>query len=132
MSGLGDALWNALHLATPPHTLLTPPLPHTSRVTRRRDIIDTGLTMSTLVKRLRQAGAMSVRVVVLLDKRARRQVTYDADYVGIQCPDEFVVGYGERAAHQRHASMVGPPVHMPPPFTSVAPAAPPVLSERRH
>lgn len=61
-----------------------------------RDVIDTGLTMSKLVAHLRSAaaGAMSVRVVVLLDKRTRRQVTFDADYVGAYCPDEFVVGYG--------------------------------------
>jgi hypoxanthine phosphoribosyltransferase len=59
-----------------------------------RDVIDTGLTMSKLVTHLRAAGAMSVRVVVLLDKRNRRQVAFDADYVGAYCPDEFVVGYG--------------------------------------
>jgi hypoxanthine-guanine phosphoribosyltransferase len=50
--------------------------------------------MSKLVAQLRAAGAMSVRVVVLLDKRNRRKVTFDADYVGAYCPDEFVVGYG--------------------------------------
>jgi hypothetical protein len=57
-----------------------------------RDIIDTGLTMSSIVNLLRGAGAMSVRVAVLLDKRSRRTVTFDADYVGIVCPDQFVVG----------------------------------------
>ena len=59
--------------------------------------------MSKLVSLLRSAGAMSVRVAVLLDKRTRRKITFDADYVGIQCPDEFVVGYGiDFAGEQGH------------------------------
>ena len=41
----------------------------------------------------------SVAIAVLLDKYMRRQTTLDADYVGFQCPDYFVVGYGMDVAH---------------------------------
>lgn len=46
------------------------------------DIIDTGNTLSCLVALMRDAGAASVRVAALLDKRARRRVEIEADYVG--------------------------------------------------
>eukprot|EP00955_Chlamydomonas_euryale_P047462 353695-Chlamydomonas_euryale.AAC.6 len=59
------------------------------------DIIDSGLTLTAITELLRTEGrAASVKVVTLLDKRARRKVVFDADYVGFDCPDEFVVGYG--------------------------------------
>lgn len=74
------------------------------------DIIDTGLTMSTIVALLRSAGAMSVRVCVLLDKRTRRKQTLDADYIGMVCPDEFVVGYGiDFAERYRWLPYIGVP-----------------------
>jgi hypothetical protein len=59
------------------------------------DIVDSGLTLSRVVAMLRSSGhAESVKVVTLLDKRARRKVAFEADFVGFECPDEFVVGYG--------------------------------------
>ena len=58
------------------------------------DIVDTGLTLSSLVKILRERQPASIRVCAFLDKRERRQVPFQADYVGFSIPDHFVVGYG--------------------------------------
>ncbi len=58
------------------------------------DIIDSGRTLSYLTRYLKGKGAKSVRTCTLLDKPSRRTVEYTADYVGVEIPDEFVVGYG--------------------------------------
>ena len=58
------------------------------------DIIDSGRTLSYLVDYLRLKGCKTVRTCTLLDKPSRREVDYSADYVGMEIPDEFVVGYG--------------------------------------
>lgn len=58
------------------------------------DIVDTGLTLSCLVAVLRERGPASLRVCAFLDKKERRQVSFEADYVGFAIPDVFVVGYG--------------------------------------
>lgn len=57
------------------------------------DIIDTGLTMSQLIPQLLAAGAASVRVASLLEKRTPRACGFKADFVGFSVPDAFVVGY---------------------------------------
>ena len=56
------------------------------------DILDTGRTLEHLRKEFTIAGARSVRACVLLRKESARHL--DADYVGFEIPDEFVVGYG--------------------------------------
>ena len=58
------------------------------------DIIDSGYTLSYLTDYLKLRGARSVKTCALLDKPARRKVQFTPDYVGIEIPDEFVVGYG--------------------------------------
>ncbi len=58
------------------------------------DIVDTGLTLSYLVKMMEERQPKSVRVCALLDKEERRKVHVDVDYRGFSIPDEFVVGYG--------------------------------------
>lgn len=58
------------------------------------DIVDTGLTLSRLVEILRERNPASLRVCTFLDKRERRRVPFEADYVGFPIPDAFVVGYG--------------------------------------
>ena len=58
------------------------------------EICDSGQTMASLEKLMRDRGAASVRSCVLLNKAARRIVPVEPDYVGLVCPDEFVVGYG--------------------------------------
>ena len=58
------------------------------------DIVDTGMTLNTLLQGLRLRGPASLKVCTLLDKRVRRLVDVPIDYVGFEVPDEFVVGYG--------------------------------------
>ena len=58
------------------------------------DIIDTGRTLSSLIDIFRSRNAKSIKVVTLMDKKERRVVDLEADYVGIRVPNEFVVGYG--------------------------------------
>lgn len=58
------------------------------------DIIDTGVTLSYLVKYLLGKGARTVRTCTLLDKPSRRKVDFVPDYCGVAIPDEFVVGFG--------------------------------------
>lgn len=58
------------------------------------DILDTGYTLSCIRDMLLKKGADSVSVAVLLDKPAGRKADIKADYVGVDVPNEFVVGYG--------------------------------------
>jgi hypoxanthine phosphoribosyltransferase len=58
------------------------------------DILDTGHTLATLVRRMSDRGARSVRTAVLLRKVGRQQVHLEPDYCGFTIPDAFVVGYG--------------------------------------
>ncbi|MBS4750193.1 hypoxanthine phosphoribosyltransferase [Granulicatella sp. zg-ZJ] len=58
------------------------------------DIVDTGRTLMKLKELFEYRKAESIKVVTLLDKPERRVVSLDADYVGIEIPNEFVVGYG--------------------------------------
>jgi hypoxanthine phosphoribosyltransferase len=58
------------------------------------DIVDTGLTLTYLLRVLAARGPASLRVCALLDKRARRIVDVPLSYVGFEVPDEFLVGYG--------------------------------------
>ena len=58
------------------------------------DIIDTGRTLKALVEALSQRNPKSLKTCVLLDKKERREVDFNADYVGFEIPDKFVVGYG--------------------------------------
>lgn len=58
------------------------------------DIIDSGRTAQALRKLFAAKNAASVKIYSLLDKPERREVDVQADYVGIDTPNEFVVGYG--------------------------------------
>lgn len=58
------------------------------------DIIDTGLTLSYLVKLLQDRRPASLEICTLLDKPSRRKAEVDVKYVGFSIPDRFVVGYG--------------------------------------
>lgn len=59
------------------------------------DIVDTGVTLSYLMKILIQRGARSLKIAALLDKPARRKVPdLIVDYMCFDIPDAFVVGYG--------------------------------------
>lgn len=58
------------------------------------DIIDSGRTLEKLKQLLADRGAHSVRTCTLFDKPERRVVNLCADYVGMNIPDAFIVGYG--------------------------------------
>ncbi len=72
------------------------------------DIIDTGRTLEAVVKMLQNKGAKSVRIVTLLNKPSRRVIRIEADYVGFEIENEFVVGFGlDYDQHYRHLPYVG-------------------------
>jgi len=58
------------------------------------DIVDTGLTMNYLKELLEVRDPNSLATCTLLNKPSRRKVPVTIEYVGIEIPDEFVVGYG--------------------------------------
>jgi hypoxanthine phosphoribosyltransferase len=58
------------------------------------DIVDTGLTLSYLLGTLRARQPASIAVCTLLDRSVRRIAPVNVRYVGFDCPDRFVVGYG--------------------------------------
>ena len=72
------------------------------------DILESGRTMAFAKDLLAARGARRVMTCVLLDKPAKRAVDINADYVGFECPDLFVVGYGMDVAHSyRQLPFVG-------------------------
>jgi hypoxanthine phosphoribosyltransferase len=58
------------------------------------DIVDSGLTLSHLIKKLKSRSPHSLRICTLLDKPERRKVEVPIDYVGFTIPNKYVVGYG--------------------------------------
>lgn len=72
------------------------------------DIIDSGLTLSYIVKLFQYRKAKSVKVVTLLDKPVNRKVDLVPDLAGFTVPDEFVVGYGlDYAERYRNLPFIG-------------------------
>jgi hypoxanthine phosphoribosyltransferase len=58
------------------------------------DIIDSGLTLSYLVRNLESREPASLEVCALLTKPARREIDVPVRYVGFEIPNRFVIGYG--------------------------------------
>lgn len=58
------------------------------------DIIDSGHTLSYLMRLLTERQPASIRIMTLLDKPERREVDIHVDWIGFSIPNEFVVGYG--------------------------------------
>lgn len=72
------------------------------------DIIDSGNTLSFISKYFAAKNAGSVKICTLLNKPSRRQTEIAVDYVGIDIPDEFVVGYGlDYAERYRNLPYIG-------------------------
>jgi len=72
------------------------------------DILDTGRTLARVRTLLRTLGPRRLRTCVLLNKAARRVERIEADYVGFEIPDFFVVGYGlDFAERYRNLPFVG-------------------------
>jgi hypoxanthine phosphoribosyltransferase len=58
------------------------------------DIIDSGVTVNAIAKRIQRLGPASLRIATLLDRPARRAVEVKIDFCGFVIPDRFVIGYG--------------------------------------
>ncbi|OUR76133.1 hypoxanthine phosphoribosyltransferase [Alphaproteobacteria bacterium 46_93_T64] len=63
------------------------------------DILESGRTMQFAANDLMDRGAQMVKTCLMLDKKGKRIVDFEADFVGFDCPDLFVIGYGLDYAH---------------------------------
>ncbi len=79
------------------------------------DIIDSGLTLSWLLRNMRSRGPASVEVVALMRKPEAAKIDVPVKYVGFDIPNEFVVGYGldyaERYRNLRSIGVLAPHVY---------------------
>jgi hypoxanthine phosphoribosyltransferase len=64
------------------------------------DILDSGRTLHFAKGRLEERGAHAVKTCILLDKDVPRAVAVTPDFIGFDCPDKFVVGYGMDLGHR--------------------------------
>jgi hypoxanthine phosphoribosyltransferase len=72
------------------------------------DIVDTGFTLSHVVRLLQSRDPKRLEVCALLDKPSRREVDIRATWTGFVIPDEFVVGYGiDFAQRNRNLPFIG-------------------------
>ena len=72
------------------------------------EILDTGKTLSMVRHVIKKLNPASVKTCVLLDKKGRREVPFDAEFVGFEIPDKFVVGYGlDFAERYRNLPCIG-------------------------
>lgn len=58
------------------------------------DIVDTGITLTHVIEKLKERGPKSIKVCTMLNKMARRSTPFKADYIGYEVEDLFIVGYG--------------------------------------
>jgi len=71
------------------------------------DIIDSGLTLTYLLKNLNSRGPASLEVCTLLNKPSRRKTSLPCRYTGFSIPNAFVIGYGlDYAEHGRNLSFI--------------------------
>ena len=63
------------------------------------DIVDTGRTLKKMRKMIEEEAA-SVRICTFLDKKERREVEVEVEFVGFEIPNKFVVGYGIDCAEE--------------------------------
>lgn len=81
------------------------------------DIIDSGLTLSYLLRTLKARRPASIEICALLTKPERREIDVPVRYVGFEIPNEFVVGYGldyaERYRNLPYIGVLGPDLLSP-------------------
>jgi len=71
------------------------------------DILDSGHTLTALCPLLSKRNPASLRLCTLLDKKERRETPVEADYVGMEIEDKFVIGYGlDLAGKYRHLGQI--------------------------
>lgn len=79
------------------------------------DILDSGLTLTYLMKNLSSRNPASIEVATLLRKKTKAQADITCRYVGFECPDEFIVGYGldyaERYRNLRYIGVLKPEIY---------------------
>ena len=72
------------------------------------DIVDTGVTLTYLLKYLQARKADSIEIISLLNKQARRTSDLEVKYIGFEVPDGFIVGYGiDYAEKYRNMPFIG-------------------------
>lgn len=72
------------------------------------DIVDSGITLTYLLKYLKARKAESIEIVSLLNKPERRTVDLEVKYIGFEVPNEFIVGYGiDYAEKYRNLPFIG-------------------------
>ncbi|MDD3396418.1 MAG: hypoxanthine phosphoribosyltransferase [Acidaminococcaceae bacterium] len=72
------------------------------------DIVDSGNTLKKVKELLLERHPRSLKIAVLLDKKDRREVDIDVDYIGFNIPDHFVVGNGlDYNEHYRNLGFIG-------------------------
>ncbi len=72
------------------------------------DILDSGLTLKYLLRVLESRNPASITVAALLKKKNPQQAEIECKYVGFECPDEFIVGYGlDYAERYRNLPYIG-------------------------
>ncbi|MCR9086569.1 MAG: hypoxanthine phosphoribosyltransferase [Rhodobacteraceae bacterium] len=72
------------------------------------DLVDTGHTLRHVTTLLAARKPRTLRTIALLDKPTRREVQFNADWIGFEIPDEFVVGYGiDFAQRNRNLPYIG-------------------------
>lgn len=72
------------------------------------DIVDTGVTLTYLLKYLEARNANSIEIISLLNKQARRKSDLSVKYIGFEVPDGFIVGYGiDYAEKYRNLPFIG-------------------------
>lgn len=67
---------------------------HDRTVVIVEDIIDTGITMGVTMEKLKKLEAKEVKIATLLFKPDAFRMNYEIDYIGLEIPNEFIVGYG--------------------------------------
>lgn len=72
------------------------------------DIVDTGISLKTLLEMLKERQPASIKVAAFLDKPERRVNDFKGDYIGYEIPNEFAIGYGlDYAERYRELPYVG-------------------------
>ena len=72
------------------------------------DIVDSGTTLNRLIPILEKSGPRSLEICALLHKHIAREMVKEARWVGFDCPQEFVIGYGlDHSEKYRHLPFVG-------------------------
>lgn len=72
------------------------------------DILDSGLTLDYLMRTLSERNPASLEIATMLYKRGKQKADLDCKFVGFDCPDEFIVGYGlDYAERYRNLPYIG-------------------------